>query len=206
MFRSLNLPLSRLQTTVKTNVLNLTNVFQRISEPIVKKCEGTVIERAGIFLKNVAIDYKEVFSETYDRAKKFPIKMSLYAGVMGIGAYCAAVNPDETSFRDQLLLNQQKIMMLADPIRNPLPLGKMKQIEIYYNQGRMRIFSFGIVSFMWVHDHDDRTALFEAKCEYLSPTLMSYPSRVVDIGFWGKWWLLSRYMEDYDINPEEFKN
>ncbi|VDP95653.1 unnamed protein product [Trichobilharzia regenti] len=30
--------------------------------------------------------------------------------------------------------------------------------------------------------------------------------RILDFGFMGKWWLMSHYMEDYDVNPDEWEN
>ncbi|MCY5962597.1 hypothetical protein OV760_30045, partial [Salmonella enterica subsp. enterica serovar 1,4,[5],12:i:-] len=38
----------------------------------------------------------------------------------------------------------------------------------------------------------------------LKPRWSDFPNRILEIGFFGKWWILSSKMRDWDINDDEF--
>ncbi|NXI92693.1 TIM29 translocase, partial [Psophia crepitans] len=36
------------------------------------------------------------------------------------------------------------------------------------------------------------------------PRWSEFPRRFLDVGFWGRWWVLSARLRDCDVNEEEF--
>ncbi|NWR81203.1 TIM29 translocase, partial [Centropus unirufus] len=50
----------------------------------------------------------------------------------------------------------------------------------------------------------DEAALYRARCRYLEPRWRDFPSRLLDVGFLGRWWVLAARLRDCDINEEEF--
>ncbi|NXI69112.1 TIM29 translocase, partial [Anseranas semipalmata] len=51
---------------------------------------------------------------------------------------------------------------------------------------------------------DADAALYRASCPHLRPRWSELPGRLLDVGFWGRWWLLEARMRDCDVNEEEF--
>ncbi|NXW52926.1 TIM29 translocase, partial [Nyctiprogne leucopyga] len=48
------------------------------------------------------------------------------------------------------------------------------------------------------------TASYRALCPHLRPRWRDWPGLVLDVGFWGRWWVLGRRLRDHDVNEEEF--
>ncbi|NXW83681.1 TIM29 translocase, partial [Alopecoenas beccarii] len=52
--------------------------------------------------------------------------------------------------------------------------------------------------------HTAGAAGYAQRCRYLRPRWWEAPRRVLDVGFLGRWWVLSWRCRDYDVNDEEF--
>ncbi|NWH82949.1 TIM29 translocase, partial [Piaya cayana] len=52
--------------------------------------------------------------------------------------------------------------------------------------------------------HAADAALYAAQCRHLRPRWRDLPSRVLDVGFLGRWWVLAARLRDCDVNEEEF--
>ncbi|NXQ89123.1 TIM29 translocase, partial [Nyctibius grandis] len=52
--------------------------------------------------------------------------------------------------------------------------------------------------------HPAEAALYRARCRHLEPRWREVPGRVLDVGFWGWWWVLGLRLRDCDVNEEEF--
>ncbi len=63
---------------------------------------------------------------------------------------------------------------------------------------------------MWRDRFSDQVGAFTATCEYTKPRFLETlglwrsDSRLVDIGFLGRWWILEKKMHDCDINEDEW--
>ncbi|OQR71457.1 hypothetical protein BIW11_10985 [Tropilaelaps mercedesae] len=54
-------------------------------------------------------------------------------------------------------------------------------------------------------DYAPTCQLYQAQCAFYEPTFFELISeRLVDIGIFGRWWLINRKMLNYDINDQEF--
>ncbi|NXV72622.1 TIM29 translocase, partial [Atlantisia rogersi] len=60
------------------------------------------------------------------------------------------------------------------------------------------------VAVVYEAPHAEAAALYAARCGYLEPGWKELPGRILDVGFWGCWWVLRRRLRDYDVNEEEF--
>ncbi|NXL69045.1 TIM29 translocase, partial [Chordeiles acutipennis] len=52
--------------------------------------------------------------------------------------------------------------------------------------------------------HSADAALYPAQCPQLQPRWRELPARLIDIGFWGRWWVLTARLRHYDINEDDF--
>lgn len=97
-----------------------------------------------------------------------------------------------------------KLILVGEPIRNPVSVQHIKWLEQCYNEGLIRRLNLGILSLIWVDNYDKDCSFYKAVCPYLKPRFVTFHERIVDVGFLGKWWLLERKMKNYDINEAEF--
>ncbi|XP_066586204.1 mitochondrial import inner membrane translocase subunit Tim29 [Prorops nasuta] len=169
-----------------------------------ERFKGTFLERWVQYWKNLYIDYKEVAIDVAKESREKPLKAATYITLLGSSYYICKHNPDEDSFREQLLQSSMKVMQVGEAIRNPETSKHVKFLESCYNEGVIRHISLGLFSFIWIDNYDKDLTLYKAVCKYLKPEYLTFHKRIVDIGFLDKWWLLEKKMIDYDINETEF--
>ncbi|CAG9804496.1 unnamed protein product [Chironomus riparius] len=165
-----------------------------------EKLKGTIVERWINYWKGLGRDYKEVGKDTLKFMKANPVKSSIY-GSIGLSSYISyKTNPTFEQYTDQLRTAQNLIGMVFPESQNPKTLGYLRYMEHCRNEERIRISSFALFSFIWVHDNSNHLSTADAKCDYLKPTYSSMYDRIVDFGFYGTYWNLKKQMENYDVN------
>lgn len=132
--------------------------------------------------------------------KENPVRSSVY-GSIGLSSFISyKKNPTFEQYTDQLRTAQNAVGMVFPDSQNLKTIRFLKYMEQCRNEERIRISSFALFSFIWVHDISSNLSTADATCEYLKPTYSSMYDRIVDFGFFGKWWNLSKQMENYDVN------
>ena len=126
----------------------------------------------------------------------------LFHSLSGTGAfyYCAIHNPNEVSFRDQLINSALKILQVGEPIRNLDSVYYVKWLEQCYNEGIIRRINMGIISIIWLDNYDKCCSIYKSVCPYMKPEYFTFHRRIVDIGFLDTWWNLKNIMLNYDVN------
>lgn len=132
--------------------------------------------------------------------------ITIVSSVLGGLVHLAKHNPDENTFKQQLLENSIKVMQVGESIRNRETAKHLKLMRQSYNEGLVRRLNLGVVSFIWVDNYDSNCAVYKATCSYLKPRYVTFYERIVDVGFYDRWRYLDQVMIDYDVNEEEFKN
>lgn len=188
--------ISNRYNSIKTR-LSLDNASERL--------KGSRFEKIGNFWINLLRDYGEVIRETSRDIKERPKKALTYAWGFWAWYYCVQTNPDERSFRDQCLFAAGEVASLPPPLRNKEPRDHLVFLESCYNEGIMRRLNLGVCSFMWIDNYDKAVGLYAAHCKYLEPKYLGFHERIVDVGILGRWWVISKKMRDYDVNPEEWE-
>lgn len=169
-----------------------------------ERLKGTIVERWADYWKNLLHDYAEVVKDTAISVKQKPLKAAALATVLGVGTYCVKNNPDELSYRDAVISYSEEMMFVGPSVRNPVTTRYLKDIEKSYNEGTIHRLSFGLFSVIWIDDYNDCLGIYKAQCNYLGLPFYRFHERIIDIGFLNKWFVLDKYMEDFDVNPEEW--
>lgn len=135
-----------------------------------------------------------------------PLKASAYAALLGGAWACVHTKPDYWSFEASLLDRSNQLGLLSPWIRSGTSDGHVQSVVRLRNEGRLRHASLGLLSLIYYADYDPDATLFEARCSDLSVPWRELPRRVLDVGFAGRWWILSSKMQDYDVNMDEYKH
>lgn len=163
-----------------------------------------VLEKWKRYWQDLLKDYSDVFTETIENGKKSPRKTFLTCSVLGLTAICFKTNPDFMDYRDSLLQHSNELLLVAKPIRNPKTEKFITSIEACCNMGILRRLNFGLFSVLWFDNYGEDLGIYYSNCSYLKPQYLNFHTRIVDIGFFSKWWRLDKIMEDYDVNEEEW--
>lgn len=194
-FKAIGALYNRNVTLIKDKLSNIT---------LPDKYKGTVVDKFAKFWTDLIRDYKEVVKDVVVGAKTKPKKASIIVTSLGLFGYFVKNNPDENSFRECVLNHTNEVLLVAKPVRNPAAEQHLVFLETCYNRGMLRRFSFGIFSVMWVDNYDKNLGIYKSSVPYLKPQFTTYLDRIVDIGFLNEWWILSKKMNNFDVNPNEW--
>lgn len=77
---------------------------------------------------------------------------------------------------------------------------------VYINLNIAFLFrlSLGFCSLLWLDNYSKVCGVYKSQCEYLKPRYLTMHERIVDVGFLGKWLVIGKKMEEFDINPQEW--
>ena len=183
--------------------LNTTSEPVKVEVPAPKK--EKLWNRWFAFWKLLLNDYKVAIVETGQSMKDNPKKTFLWFAVIGGSTACCVMNPDETDYRDNLVTRMHEVIFIGKPIRNPACMEYLESIEWFYNCDEIKRINLGVCSVMMHTGKSKSSALYKDTCSYLQPSFTEMFDRILDIGFWNKWWVLEKMMVDCDINPDEWK-
>ncbi|KAG8197065.1 hypothetical protein JTE90_004332 [Oedothorax gibbosus] len=169
-----------------------------------EKYKGGRIERWSLYWQGMFMDYKCVAVDVIQEAKDRPFKAILISSGLGILYTALKTNPDEQSFNDHLTHNISDLSLVADSIRNPSAENHVNYLTRCENEGLLRRTDLLFFTLMWVADYPKDCNIYAAQCKYLSPSFLTFHNRIIDIGLFGTWLNMSRKMQDFDVNPEEW--
>lgn len=132
------------------------------------------------------------------------MKSAIYVALLGTAGYLMKTNPNESSFKEQLVNNTNDLLLLSDAIRNPRADSHTQKVMQYANAGRIRRLNLGVCSLMWLDNYEKGVDVYNAHCDPLKVGWLDLKERVVDIGIMNRWLLLQDSMTDFDINPQEW--
>ncbi|XP_071526402.1 mitochondrial import inner membrane translocase subunit Tim29 [Panulirus ornatus] len=169
-----------------------------------QKWKGGFLEKWGDYWVSVAQDYKEVAQDIVTDCRRRPLKAGLYTSLIAGFIYAFKTNPDEKDFQDSVVKYINESAILSEKIRNQEVNAHFNYLVDCYNHGLLRRLSLGFCSFLWVDNYSKVCGLFKCQCEYLKPQYITFHERIMDVGFLGRWWIIDKKMEEFDINPQEW--
>lgn len=151
-------------------------------------------------------DYKRASLETVDLYRQKPLKMGVYTTLTAIAGYLFVNNPSMTDYEGHLATMTCDLAEVGADIRNNNKCQQIETLLHHHSHGRLRRFTFGVCSVIWVSDYPKYVDLYEAHCPDVKMTWMEWPKYFVDVGLLGHWLWSEEYMVDFDINPEEWRH
>lgn len=183
---------------IKSKLNTVQTVVNRIELP--DRFKGTIVEKWAGYWKNLSRDYRDVAVGVGEQIKQKPLRSAVYGTLAGAAYYCAKHNPDERDFAEKLKRFNADLVLVHESCQNPSSAQYVKFIEQAQNAGIIRIWNFGVVSFMWLDNYDEALGVYKATCTYLQSEYLTLYQRIIDVGFLDKWWKLEQRMIDFDIN------
>ncbi|XP_032514666.1 mitochondrial import inner membrane translocase subunit Tim29 [Danaus plexippus] len=177
---------------------NVAKLQMKIKLP--EKFKGTIVEKWTNYWKNLFIDYRQMLKDLRTDIQEEPKKALLWSTGIATAIALCRNNPDELDYRNQIKKITNEVILVSEECRNVNSLEHLNYVQRCYNEGVIHYANLGILSFMYITDLNDSCDLFKNQCSYLKPSYLSLYSRIVDVGFIGKWWNLHIKTTNYDVN------
>ncbi|XP_044275245.1 mitochondrial import inner membrane translocase subunit Tim29 [Varanus komodoensis] len=162
--------------------------------------------RLASWWKSLLHDYAEACKEVAQSVRQRPGKAGLYISLLAGAVGCSLHSPCEESFETSLLEASGTLLLLSPWTRSASSEGHVQRLMKLRNRGQLRFQSLFFFSLVYEAPFDVGVDLYQVHCKYLKPCWTDFPSQVLDVGFWGRWWVLHTKMQDSDINDEEFQH
>ncbi|XP_028031420.1 mitochondrial import inner membrane translocase subunit Tim29 isoform X2 [Bombyx mandarina] len=174
------------------------NISTKVKFP--EKFKGTIIEKWADYWKNLFIDYRQMLQDLRSDIQDDPMKAMKWTTGIITFYVLSRNNPTECDFKDNLKIINNEVGLVSEECLNPKAVEHLRFLDTCYNQEVIHYRSLGILSVMYTSELSNSCDLYRAHCTYTKPTYFSFPSRIVDIGFMGKWWNLFIKSTNYDVN------
>lgn len=160
----------------------------------------TLMKKWTDYWKNLFIDYRQAFQDMRMDIQEEPNKALKWMFGLTSMYLLSKNNPNELEFKNTLRTIQNEAILVGEHCLNPRAAEHLQFLERCYNGGTIHYISFGIVSVMYLSEFSDNCSIYKAKCSYLQPSYLEFPSRIVDVGMMGRWWNIFMKTSDYDVN------
>lgn len=171
-----------------------------VKPPPIPEVKESIIKRKLKHWKDICNDYITVSKDSYKYIKQNPAKSFKFAALATSIACCARLNPDMTSFEDQVLSYSAELGTLSPNIQNRLSAAHIDWIKQQFNLQKVKRLNLFIFSILYLEKTSPICCKYETYCSYLNLWPSEFRNRIVDIGFLNRWWILEKRMQNYDIN------
>ncbi|XP_067170731.1 mitochondrial import inner membrane translocase subunit Tim29 [Apteryx mantelli] len=161
--------------------------------------------RAGRWWRGLLQDYAEAAREVARGARRRPGRAAGCLALLAGATACGAAVPGAGSFEAALLEAAGSLLLLSPWIRSGVSEGHVQRLLRLRDRGQLRYRNLVFFALVYEAPFDAEAGLYLAQCRYLQPRWCELPGRILDVGFWGRWWVLHAKMRDCDINEEEFR-
>lgn len=151
-------------------------------------------------------DYKRASLDTVYLFRDKPFRMTAYVTMAVATTYMYKNNPSMDDYETHLATMTADIAEVGADIRDNAKCKQVQQITHHHTHDRLKRFTFGVCSVIWISDYPAYVDLYEAKDKNVKMTWSEWPNYIIDVGFLGRWRWSEKFMEDFDINPEEWKH
>lgn len=202
--------IGRLATSARRRVADhiqtrLTNTRDRIAArfTLPDKYKGGILEKWARYWRQLFVDYGEVAAGIVQFHRTHPIRAAIYAATGTTLYQCYKWNPTQVEFMRELRYRTADLLLVDGKVQRIASREHLRHIERLLNESQLRHLNLGIASLMWRADYDQQLALYRSTCTYTLPHWRTFGERIVDVGFCGRWWILHKRMEDYDVREDD---
>ncbi|XP_032822175.1 mitochondrial import inner membrane translocase subunit Tim29 [Petromyzon marinus] len=171
----------------------------------VSRWQRLLNSRIGVWCKSLLSDYTDACKDVVVGAWERPLRAAIYTAVLAGAVVSARTAPDEHSFQVALLEASGELLLLSPSERSPTTDCHVQALLKHREGGTLRFSNLLFCSVVYSSPYAPECQLYAAQCKNLKPRWVDFPSRVLDVGFGGRWWMLHKKAHDYDINDGEFE-
>ncbi|XP_074666717.1 LOW QUALITY PROTEIN: mitochondrial import inner membrane translocase subunit Tim29 [Strix aluco] len=166
---------------------------------------GRLVEsRIGRWWRALLQDYAPRCRDTAQGARHRPGAAAAALAGVGERPACVAAVPSAESFEAAAVEAAGTLLLLSPGTRSPAADRHVQRLLRRRDADRLRYRHLLVLAVVYEAPHGAEAALYPARCRHLQPRWRDFPARLLDVGFWGRWWVLGARLRDCDINEEDF--
>lgn len=167
---------------------------------------SSLVDKSLLYLKNIWLDYYDVFKDVHKNARKRPIRATSIGLATVFVMNLFRSNEDLRSYSAEVISACNKLSAVVQNSRNPTSNRFIQDVGELNCHGLLRQIDLGFSTLIYKVDGGPELALYRYNCPHLRPSLKEFfKDRVLDFGVLGHWIMLETKMKDYDINMEEYE-
>lgn len=162
-----------------------------------------MLEKWATYWKNLYADYRAVAIDVVEDARQRPLKAVFMVSAAAAVTCCAISNPDEKSFKDQILRSASDLILVSPQQQNLISSEHMLHLRNKWNERRLRRLNLLLFSLMYEDKNSSSCCTYDSSCKYIDMSWFDFKDHIIDVGFLNMWWILHHNMKDYDVNYNE---
>lgn len=181
----------------------MSRVLRSVASTVQLSKEGSKkLESWGRPLKLIFEDYRSAIKDTLLHAKAHPFKSTAY--LIGTGTVLASwyQRPDYSSYVSAVVKYSNEICQCSEPSRKPTAYKHITEIIHLNSDNYLRYVNLGVVAVVIRRNSSADVKMYNETCAHVQPHWWTVFNRIIDVGFWRKWYLLEKKMVDFDVNDE----
>jgi len=153
------------------------------------------------YWRGVAHDYRHTATTTLEQMKERPGKAAVYIGALAFGCQLLRSNPSAGRLHQRLVEGVTDSALLAPAVRSPAYSEALRHRLDCWNHGTLRTLDLVLLSLAWEDNHNPELKSPRGTVKHLRPKYTDFfQTRVLDVGFLGRWWYLEHMLRDIDVN------
>lgn len=153
-------------------------------------------------MKNAVNDYIQTFQSCVEYMKNKPYRFTAICGATTVSIASLFNNPDSNSYYEEVIKYSTEVSQCSQLTRNEDCYTYVTDILHKYCTSSLTMVNVGLLSAVFPSPRLNGCCTYSQQCNYLLPTYKERVVKLMDIGFWGKWWILPKKMVDYDIKDD----
>lgn len=153
---------------------------------------------------SIALDYRDVAYEVADKAQKRPFRAVVWSTGILATFLAFRTRPDKQEYVDSLLRGANEIALVAEGSRSKRAVDALQERRLAINTGKLRVVDLLFLSIVLSHPtQSEGCELYSGQCKLVRPPLLSFQDYILDVGVFGRWLVLERRLEHYDVNDDD---
>jgi len=158
------------------------------------------------YWRGVAHDYSDTAVNTLKQMKERPGKAAVYIGIAAFGCELVRTAPSSTSLHHTLVEGLTSASLLSSSTRSPSASQALLHRAQCWDLGTLRVTDLVLFSLAWEDNFNRELSSFRGTVKHLKPKYTTFfQTRVLDVGFLGRWWYLEHLLANIDINETEWE-
>lgn len=166
-----------------------------------------VIRRTFDYCRDIANDYATVAIESAVAARRRKLRSTVIASSLITLIYANRTVPSEFDMHDSLTHYRQQLATISTSVRNREAVDELRRRTQIVNESRYRYRHCCVFAIVTVERATSKCDLYEMQCNALKPSIFTgwiHDGRILDVGAFGRWWMLDKTMRNADVNDDEW--
>ena len=162
-----------------------------------------ILKQYSRSVTNIFSDYSETIKNVNKYWIERPYQFSFASSCVLILSILTFKCPDQESYFCSITECTNDISLLPPGLRSKKSEKEIYRLKSSLDESMIRSISLGPCRVAYMDKKPLKTQLFSLTSNFLMPSSFTFYDRILDVGFWNKWWYITSVMVDFDVCDDE---